>query len=88
MRRTRNRQCPQLNFVVAGQIRGPHTFLPRSHMGGSRRSAGLEASRGSNLSIHVPEVFPVLPIFPKKDLAFDQPAIAIDGADFTHVIGC
>jgi hypothetical protein len=43
-------------------------------------------SRRGNLPIQVPKVLPGLPFFPKKDLTFNEPAIPVNGSDFTHFI--
>jgi hypothetical protein len=35
--------------------------------------------------MHIPQIFPRLPFFPKKDLSFDQPAISVKSAYLPHL---
>ena len=46
----------------------------------------LRRSGRCDLAIQVPEIFPRLSFFPEKHLAFNQPAIPVNRADFTHLI--
>jgi hypothetical protein len=46
----------------------------------------LRQSGRRDLAIQVPEVFPRLSFFPEKHLTFDEPAIPVNCADFTHLI--
>ena len=41
--------------------------------------------RRRNLSVHVPELFPGLPVLPQKHLALDQAAIAVDAGNRPHL---
>src|SRR5579863_4113826 len=42
--------------------------------------------RRRDLAVRVPKVFPRLAVFPEKDLAFDETAVAIDCGDGAHVV--
>src|ERR1035437_372506 len=39
-----------------------------------------------DVTVHVPQVFPRLSLFPQKDLALDQAAIPVDGLDFARFL--
>ncbi len=42
---------------------------------------------GGDDTVHVPQIFPILVLFPQEDLAFDQPAAAVDFGEGGHLGG-
>src|SRR5579872_6325716 len=83
-----SRSC-NLNIYRCGLTRydaGNLRKFKRAKLSGGSRSLRPGKSSGSDDTIHVPQVFPVLIVFPKKNLPLDQTAVAIEPLDRLHVL--
>src|SRR5579864_1104437 len=74
--RARNRNRAKFDSVVSRKKRGSHILSHRIHAGFQPH-----CSRWRYLTSWIPEIFPGLTFFPKKYLALNQSAIAVDRAD-------
>ena len=81
----RDWQRAELNFIVSGQKCSLHSLLIRC-MAPPVAMLWIATSWGRNFSARVPKVLPGLSFFPKKNLPFNEPAVAVNRADFTHLI--
>ena len=82
-----HRHSADVDGRVAGQERCGHRLfhLTLLHEFNLLNGACTSTLRRCNLAFDVPEIFPGLPIFPKEDLPFDQPAVAVDSGDLLHL---
>ena len=82
----RRRQSAEIHPAIAGKKRSSHALFHALPVRGIP-TRGLQPGSGRGyFPIQVPEVFPGLSVLPEKHLPFDQPAVAVDGADFIHFL--